>query len=249
MIMRGLRSKLPLKSSISRLSWGIKFFFGFSIDFPQLILHILDRESDWFDNFRFFVRSNEAEVWGNTHFGKRLKELQYDDNEYKRHLSTFESHPTTLDAIAIYTGDPNMQLNKYLRNDCYPPTSRYDSLIFLLENELALNLCPENMIVARWIDKRTFNLNYPNIGINSLLQDKGFMSTSTFLNYNSRTDYGARNLKYNHLLIIKINKGQNCLFTGNIFGRGHEQEIILPTNTTIRIEKILYDSIFLCSTN
>jgi hypothetical protein len=242
----GQTLKLPLKKAFLGLLWRLRLQLRFAIDFPSLMDYILEHESNQFKGYQYFVDRNLAEKWGNTHFGKRLTELNDANVEYQKKLSSFSVEPTTFAAFARFTGNQHQQINEYLKSNRNPPTPSYDKLISLIENEIKLNRCPDDIIVIRWISNVKFDSMYSKKPGNYTLYEKGFASTATYLTYDHGTDYGLRDIRYEKVLLIKIKKGSNCLFIGNTFGRSHEMELTLPANSVFRIEKILFDKIFFC---
>jgi hypothetical protein len=69
------------------------------------------------------------------------------------------------------------------------------------------------------------------------------MSTSLHINFEGEFEWrsfhgGSEGLCY---MYIKINKGKRGLYLNKISGRDNEQELLLPRNSSLKIDRVLHN--------
>lgn len=161
--------------------------------------------------------------------------LDYNDL-IKHHNFIIKNNLTSL--IYFYTLQGSYNLNDYLRNNIYN-SNYYNNLINLLANGIInapkLN---KDIYVYRFIDT-----NYlKNLKIGNTITEKSFLSTSRNLFYKNK--FNMDNSFGWILMKIKIPKKFNylCIETHSYYPK--EQEIILPPNTTFKLNKIYSNFIY-----
>lgn len=187
-----------------------------------------------------FFRDEDAELWGSEAFKEIVKEVM-DEHEHEYIYGTDYDKPvrTCKKAIELYCGYYHEKVNDLLRFNYHSEDFQLDKIIGHLDARLKKSHTPENIMVVRWVEEATFAKAFPNLGVGVKITDKGYLSTSLNIRYVNGYDYEPkRNFEKEILLLIKIPKGSSCMYVGNFGNRSHEQEVLLPSNTTLLVEEI-----------
>jgi hypothetical protein len=199
----------------------------------------------------YFENAEDAMKWGNNAFRLWL----YQMNEYRGHefLIKSEKHlKTPYQAIKWYCGRAYERVNEYLRFGKIDGLENISlEIISYLDEQFKLFPIPNGIIVVRWIRRRLFTNVYAEVKKGSEIIDKGYMSTSLHLFYDSGLEHGSLDVENYVLLVIKVPPYNQALFVCPISETYKEQEILLPRNTRLKVEdiyKIGFErKVFLCT--
>lgn len=237
-----------LKRKISELY--VKFF-------KQKISRIVYRliEEDFkLAGYMYFLSVRDAQEWGYKRYGHWVEKLREEERQYYRSFSTNEDKLLRSNQLALqyYCGYRHEEVNNLLRFEEKDALEKLClEIITRIDSEFQTVKVDENIIVVRWMCEKKFVKIFGSCTVGSEIIDSGFMSTSLHLNYNSGYEHGERKIEHETLLIIKIPSGHPCLYVGQISGRDHEQEVLLPRGTELIVERIFkfffQRKIFLCS--
>jgi len=199
--------------------------------------------NDLSGNYKFFTNTKDAADWGNTHFKSWADKIIEES-----FFSTENSFFTKLKAFQFQAGYFYMHVNEALRlkhNSTFIKDLT-DEATYIIDEELCQSIIPENISVIRIVPTSFFKEYYlkknkPEVGL--IIKDEAFMSTSLDLTFEGRFDWrNVRNSRSEGLcyMFIKIKRGKNGLYLNKISGRDNEQELLLPRNTSLRIDRILH---------
>ncbi len=193
------------------------------------------------DGYKLFTDKKEAQIFGENLYGNWSKDLK---NKYNTYLD-YALNP--YNALKAYAGNIYMELNRYLRaevGNVFYSTDVIEYFKDIIKNiEVAFSNVPkldENIIVFRRVclcqDDNLKNYYY-FLKEGDEIKDKGYMSTSLILDKAVKIHGQTIDDSY-ALLVIKISKGENCIFIDEVDGY-MEYEILVNKNKTLKLEKIL----------
>lgn len=188
-----------------------------------------------------FMTNEDAELWGGEAFKTSIKEIiEEHEHEYIYGNNYNKLVRSCRRAIENYCGYYHTKVNDLLRfNHRHFGDYQSDQIIEFLDARLDKSFTPENIIIARWVKEGSFTKAFPNLRIGIKIKDKGYLSTSLNIRYvHGYDNEPKRNFDKELLLLIKVPKGSSCLYVGNFGNRSHEQEVLLPRNTTLLVESI-----------
>ncbi len=211
--------------------------------FRNVLRHKIDRIKrdlcrDDFEpnNYQVFNSLESANDWGHLNYSNWTSQLKDDhDKTYRTHLLVRSSFL----AIELYSGYNFKEVNRFLRfGEITKFTGKWREIISYLDFEFNRNILSDNIISVRWLNITRFRdlLNSKKEGDEII--DPAYLSTSLHFNHNANNDGHPRKLGSDGLFIIKIAKGNKCLYLRKISNRDAEQEILLPRNTVLKVEKI-----------
>jgi hypothetical protein len=157
---------------------------------------------------------------------------QFEDQYYKSWQDNLSDEQRT--SIECYAGNLYKSINDYLKNQD-PLYSFAEKYIVSIDNALNNSIIPENVILFRWLNFNSINIDQKNLIKNKYITEKGYSSTNLI-------PLKPENYNYNLLLIIKAPKGKKGAVINNISRRTHvnEYELLLPRNQTFEIIKVVY---------
>ncbi len=214
--------------------------------YHKLILEDFERYG-----FSYFQDEANASEWGRYAFKDWLAKLKK-ENENQFFIQNERYLKSSLQAIKWYCGYRYENVNNLLRFNLNNGLENISlEIISYLDQEFNFVKLQEGIVVIRWICKNAFLQNYGIVNPGEEITDKAFLSTSLLLNYKDELEYGVRDIEKYVLLIIKIPPGKSCLYVEPISERSNEQEVLIPRNSILRIEKsytvLFRKAIFLCS--
>lgn len=190
------------------------------------------------DGYRLFEGREEARNFGSKTYGEWSSKLV---RHYikKEMLYGKDNKLNPYEALKNYSGSEFAPLNAYLRFDSYRSiTNRLDDMIENLdisfEDVPELN---ENIITFRRVRLHGELMDYyQSLQEGDIINDKAYMSTSLILDV--ATSHGGSFSDDNALLVIKIRKGEKCVFIDEVDGYS-EYEMLINKNRSLKVEKIL----------
>lgn len=190
------------------------------------------------DGYTMFESREEARDFGSKLYGDwscklvctyiKKEMLNCEDNE----LNPYK-------ALKNYAGSVFGPLNAYLRFDAnksiaYRLNDTIENIDIAFSDVPVLN---ENIIVFRRIRLHgDFKNYYQSLEEGDVIQDKAYMSTSLILDV--ATSHGGSFKDENALLVIKIPKGEKCVFIDEVDGYS-EYEMLINKNRNLKVDKIL----------
>lgn len=192
----------------------------------------------YIDGYRLFEGREEARNFGSKTYGEWSSKLVYTCIK-KEMLYGKDNELNPYKALKNYSGNVFGPLNAYLRFDSYGSiANRLDDMIENLdisfEDVPELN---ENIITFRRVRLHgEFMDYYQSLQEGDIINDKGYMSTSLILDI--ATSHGGSFSDDNALLVIKIPKGEKCIFIDEV-DIYSEYEMLINKNRSLKVEKIL----------
>lgn len=188
-----------------------------------------------------FFNNGDAELWGTEAFNDSVKEVIDEHNhEGIWRINIDKPIRSCHEALKLYYGHGHKNVNYALRfnfRNFWDDES--DIIIEYLDSRLGKSNTPKSIIVARWVEEASFVQAFPNLRISQKIMDKGFLSTSLNIRYaKGHDEEPKRKFDQELLLLIRVPKGSSCLYVSTISNRKHEQEVLLPRNTTLLVEGI-----------
>lgn len=186
------------------------------------------------DGYRLFEGREEARNFGSKTYGEWSGKLicTYKKKEIDNELNPYK-------VLRYYFGNLYVSLNPYLRFGRHRSiANRLDEMIENLD--IAFEDVPElneNIITFRCVRLHgEFMYYYQSLQEGDIINDKAYMSTSLILDI--ATSYGWSFSDDNALLVIKIPKGEKCIFIDEV-NRYLEYEMLINKNRSLKVEKIL----------
>lgn len=199
-------------------------------------------------NYRYieFKNDNEVEIWLDSHYKKFFKYLYKNVN----------NENTLADALFCYTGSMSMNYNNILKLN----NGAIDNIDFIIEkyydydkdeiddyfikdaknnikkiyNAFKLNEICDDIILYHYFHYKNYEKNFLE---NDIYNIKHFISTTLLKDSQGILKLIDKN-KYDAVLIIKVNKGTECIPIGNNPNSClKEHEIILKPNSKFKIIK------------
>jgi len=204
----------------------------FELFFKLKINSLIKKDFDP-NEYKYFKNSKEIKKWGgkfNLYFEDKRK--------LKNSVLASEDDLQELELLDYYAGYGSEIINKYLRGiqQYLIDEKDIENKSTNLEKIIGKFNLTENLISIRLMPSKFINKDYKK---GKIFIEKGFLSTSLNLTY--RMDYQGSKiiLKNQALLIIKIPKGTNAIYTEEVQPKSRqreEYELIIQKNQKIRIE-------------
>ena len=190
------------------------------------------------DTFREFQNKEEAAEWGKEHYSywmPKLQDLQNQENDLQLPVEKF---------FRNYIGTSHIY-NRVLRyNDIntYDFTDHPITKNEIIEGsaEINRNLLSENILVYRYVSKKLLKVmkewsNLKLIRHNSILTDKGFLSTT--LSLDSVTERSYAQSKNSRIFKIYVPKGTPCVYVGllSYMNKNNENEVLFAPDIKLKV--------------
>lgn len=193
------------------------------------------------DGYKLFIDKEEARKFGENLYGNWSRNLinKYDIMNWNDELNPYR-------ALKYYSGSVYRGVNEYLRDEVGNGNYFTDSIKYyndIIGNiDMAFSNVPvtdENIIVFRHVGLHIDDLinYYYSLKEGDEIKDKGYMSTSLILDIAVNFHGEIIDSSY-ALLVIKIPKGEKCIFIDAVDGY-IEYEMLISKNKTLKLEKIL----------
>lgn len=189
------------------------------------------------EEYKLFIDEKEVCKFSEKLYGKWSRNLidRYDTN------SDDELNPYR--ALMLYSGSGYKGINEYLRygiEDYNDMVEHYNHIIENIDISFSnVTRIDENIIVFRRIGlyKKCIKDYFYSLKEEDTIKDKAYMSTSLILDIAVNIHEEEVDSSY-ALLIIKIPKGENCIFI-NTLDDYPEYEVLISRNKILKLEKIL----------
>lgn len=189
------------------------------------------------EGYKLFIDEKEVCKFSEKLYGNWSQNLidRYDTN------SDDELNPYR--ALMLYSGSGYKGINEYLRYGIEDYNDMVEHYNHIIENiDISFSNVPrinENIIVFRRIGlcKEGRKDYFYSLKEEDKIKDKAYMSTSLILDIAVNIHEEEVDSSY-ALLIIKIPKGENCIFI-NTLDEYPECEVLISRNKVLKLEKIL----------